>query len=353
MRTPRLPLFAVMLATLACQTLIPATPAPGPITAPPLTPTAPLPPGQSRHAPIPASPVVEWPGWRLNILEMQQGDAAWQTLREVNRFNPEPEPGQDYLLLRVQLTRLTSPAIEVSAFAFGVTGDLNLLYRPASVVTPESRFESGALAAGESRAGWVAFLTGKGETNRMVSFDIAGDELPPTYIALDVGARIPLDTSLYEIYPDHLGETPADPAPLGETATLDHWQITVLKTLNGASAWQALQAANPNNPAPPPGQHYWLAYVRLRLIDQRTAPTQVNAAFWQLATRDGALFDRLTGVTLPRPGLYATLFPNGETEGWWGGLAPVDTAVVGQFREFLAPKDPLNVRFFALDTPAP
>lgn len=345
----RWPVLALALATLACQTASGLLTTPPATTAPPLLTAAPpaLLGGLSRHDPLPAAPQTELPGWRIERLDWQQGDAAWDTLQAINQFNAPAPPGYEYLLLHLQLTRTSGDPASVTNFVFGVTGEEHTLYRPVSAVTAQ-RFESVTLAAGEAQSGWVPFLTRANEAQRLLIFDLVADDDPAYFMSLDAGARIPLSADLYEILPDRLGETPDEPVLLGQMATLDHWQITVLDTQSGETAWQTLQAASPRNAPPPPGQQYWLAYVRLRLIDQRTQPTRVDVTAWRLASLEGAVFET-TSVILPKPRLEAHLFPGGTTEGWWGGLAPTRAPVVAQFREFLAPNAPLNVRFFALE----
>lgn len=347
--TLRWPVLVLMLATLACQTASGLLPTPPATTAPPAVTASPPAPlgGLSRHDPLPAAPQTDLPGWRIEILDWQQGDAAWNTLQAINQFNTPPPPGYEYLLLHMRLTHTSGDPTGVTNFVFAVTGEHNTLYRPVSAVT-EQRFESVTLAPGEAQSGWVSFLTRAGEAQRLLVFDLVVDDTPTYFISLDAGARIPLSADLYEILPDRLGETADEPVPLGQTATLDHWEITVLETQSGETAWQTLQTTSSNNAPPPPGQQYWLAYVRVRLIDQRTQPTRVDVTAWRLASPEGAVFEA-TSVILPKPRLEAHLFPGGTTEGWWGGLAPTRAPVVAQFREFLAPQDPLNVRFFALE----
>lgn len=125
----------------------------------------------------------------------------------------------------------------------------------------------------------------------------------------------PSPTRTAVAFPILPGQTRANPLPVGETAVAGQFSATILETLRGDDAWQAVHQANPNNKQPVAGWEYLLLKISLRNND--TDPEQDRSAALHV-TGNGRVvhFSFNTSAVPPTPSLENTL-PGGEvSEGW-------------------------------------
>jgi len=99
---------------------------------------------------------------KITVLEVVRGEKAWERIREASAFNPEPKPGAEYLLAKVrfEFAARTSPAndtYELNPSQFVATNA-----RGGEIESPQLNAQPqpalrGALKAGDSVEGWLAF----------------------------------------------------------------------------------------------------------------------------------------------------------------------------------------------------
>jgi hypothetical protein len=283
-------------------------------------PTAtPLPPvGLSGNEPAQLAEVVSVPNWNVKVLEVSRGETAWSAIQSADELNEPPPPGKEYLLVKlwVKSTAADDEAHPISQSDFVVTGDRLVKYHTAEALEPEPQLNA-ELSAGEKTEGWVAFLIDQGEGNLVLILDEVASfrEDRFRFIALDEGAAIALAPELNEIQPTELGIDQASPAPLGETATTEDWQITVREIVRGEAAWQMVQAADEFNEPPEAGMEYVLVKIQARYIGTIPTGDTIDAIFFQTIGSADVLYD-YPSVISPEPALSVDLFPGGEYEGW-------------------------------------
>jgi len=101
--------------------------------------------------------------------------------------------------------------------------------------------------------------------------------------------------------------------PIGETATLGPWAITVAEVVSGDEAWSFLLETNAENPPAPEGQAYVCARVTAQNIG--TGPRAIQMVDFAATGGDGIL-RRTQAVVVPEPILQAVVEPGTTTEGW-------------------------------------
>lgn len=243
-------------------------------------PSAPQEPGFSRGNPIPRSEIVPAPNWDVQVLEVVQGDEAWQALQAANKFN-EPAPERmEYLLVKllVKCTYADDEEHSISGYDFRVTGDHLIRYSTASVVEPEPALDAQLFTDGEAE-GWSAYLIDQGENNLILIVDevMNWDDDRFRYIALDEGASITVPAELSDIKPTDSGKERSSPAPFGETITTEDWQIAITEAVRGNDAWTMVQDANQFNDPPKEGMEYIAVKVRVRYISTVDQATHIDA----------------------------------------------------------------------------
>ena len=322
-------MFYLAVPVTACRTapeLVAATAVPPEPGAPPPTATqraqqdssaaepTPIPPGLSRAKPLPFMETAVLTNWEASVLEILRGDEAWPPIRAVNQFNEPAGDGWEYLLLKLQIKNSYADD-KNHRLSLTVTGERGATYYyfDAGVVVPEPQLESFS-ASGATGAGWLAFRIPYGEQNLLLAIKDDLEFYEPTfYLALAEGAGVA--TAVFSaITPTSLGTDLSQPAPLGQAATSESWQVTLLDVTRGEPAWQIVYETNQFNDPPPAGMEYLLLKVRLRYIGTNDQGVSVTDSAFTLTNGDGAAYDRPV-VVQPEPNLLARLFPGGETEG--------------------------------------
>jgi hypothetical protein len=274
--------------------------------------------GMSRSHPLPRTEVVSAPGWDVRVLETVRGDAAWQALQAANRFNKPAPEGMEYLLVKLHVLCTYEDSEEhlIGAGDFRVTGDRYERYFPAVAVEPEPQLDATLYSGGETE-GWASYLVGQEEGNLILIIDelMSFVEDRVRTIALDEGASVSIPADLSGIEPTDLGTDRDHPAPLGETVTTKHWQVTLLEVVRGDEAWLMVQEANEFNDPPAEGMEYIAVHVQARNISTEDSPTLVDGT-WFRATGIGKVLYDWPIVVDPSPVLECDLFPGGECQGW-------------------------------------
>lgn len=273
--------------------------------------------GASRAEPAEFGAMIFEKPWEVQVLEIIRGDEAYQALTEANMFNDPPQDGFEYVLLGVYVRHLgkAEAAEEIDGSMFHVTGDNNVLYRYPYTVEPEPELDASLYPGGEW-AGWLAFEVAVGEENLLLAFgDIFDLEEKGRFIALEEGAAVAFPASI-EIEGDTTsGTSPDDPAPAGTIVATAQWEFTVLETLRGDEAWDALYEASEYNDEPEAGMEYVLVRVRVRNVSDEDAPKSATSGLFDIVGDNKEVYDQVY-VTVPQPELDAWLYPDGETEGW-------------------------------------
>lgn len=287
-------------------------------TAEPTSTPLPPPEGTSRGNPYPMDALVEAPNWDIQVLEVVRGEEAWAAIQAANQFNEPPPDGMQYVLVRLKAvsTHADAESHLISGSDFHLTGDRFQRYRNASVVAPEPEL-SGELFTGGETEGWIAFAVGQDEGQLMLVVDELAnfDDDRFRYIALDEGASVTVDPALFDIEPTDVGLTRLEPAPLGETAITEDWEITVTEVMRGDDAWAAVQAINQFNEPPAEGMEYVAAKLLVRYIGTADQFTNIDGSHFNLTGEANILYN-WPSVVDPDPALDVYLYPGGQYEGW-------------------------------------
>jgi len=97
--------------------------------------------------------------FEITVLDYIRGEEAYRVIRAGNMFNPEPEEGFEYLLVKVKFKYVSGRTSQpVSAYSFKAYSD-GTGYPPTIVVMPKSfsEFRTVDLMPGGEIQGWIAF----------------------------------------------------------------------------------------------------------------------------------------------------------------------------------------------------
>lgn len=109
-----------------------------------------------------------------------------------------------------------------------------------------------------------------------------------------------------------LGDSPAEPIPLGETAGAGPWQMRVAQVLTGQEATDLISAASPANGTPISGSTY--IAVELEVTNTSDQPHLLDSGDFVLLG-DGWLRRNL-GLIAPDPAIDTTVEPGASYTGW-------------------------------------
>lgn len=324
-------------------TLVPTeTPAP--------TPT-PLPVGLSRANPFGPGDVVSSDSWEVQVLETVRGEEAWQQILAANQFNDPPPEGMEYLSILIYAKNISAAedAIRISDADFNVTGEDNILYDRAYVSGLEPELEAELFSDGETE-GWITYLVREDEHNLMLVHDelFSFDEDDNRYVALEEGASVVVDSSLYEISPTTSGLTRQEPVPLGETVTTEEFEVTIKEVRRGDDVYNMLLEANQFNDPPDEGMVYMAALIHAKRIGTADRATEISYIEFDPTGSANILYER-PSVVEPDDRIGAYLFPGGEAEGWYIFEVPADEANIMLAYEPLFSFDDEDLRFLAID----
>jgi hypothetical protein len=102
--------------------------------------------------------------FEVAVINCIRGEKAYQIVKEANMFNPDPEKGYEYLLVKVRFSYVSGKSsYMVSEYSFKAYSDGTGFY-PTFVVMPENlpEFKTVDLMPGGKVEGWVAFAVPEG-----------------------------------------------------------------------------------------------------------------------------------------------------------------------------------------------
>lgn len=270
--------------------------------------------GQTRVNPLPPDNIVNEHQWTIELLEMERGEQAWQTLHEAHPHNQLPSSGEEYLnvKLRVKNNNLT----EEQFLAYGLTGDALIKYysHENSLISQDPWLERSVPARTEFE-GWDTFVIQENEDNLMLVFDIGDYDDPPVYVALEANTSIPFSETMVNIARTDLGIDPEQPVPFGQTATGEDWQISVIDVVKGEEAWKQILETNQFNNPPEAGREYIMVKLNARYIGLDDEGDAISYSPFSIRTNSDNEF-KPASVVEPEPSLDYNLYPGGEADGW-------------------------------------
>ena len=142
--------------------------------------------GFDRMDPVPVGERIVGETWEIWVIESVRGEEALRRIKEANQFNEDPDPGMEYVLVRVGARNVNpdSGSDNISEFSFKTTGDAGRVYDVPSIVDPEPTLSYDVYAGGEVD-GWITLQAAAGEENlRLVyepAFSFTAD---PRYFAI-------------------------------------------------------------------------------------------------------------------------------------------------------------------------
>jgi len=140
-------------------------------------PTA-IPVGTSRQAPVPLGEAY-LVGHDMNIsVSKVRRPIPMSEVTAGNRFNQEPEPGYEYVMVTIQADCLEDPAGErtctVTTRDFGVTGSAGQVYgslHALASIGMEDLLEDTEFYGGSSASGRIMFEVQEGETDLLLIYE--------------------------------------------------------------------------------------------------------------------------------------------------------------------------------------
>lgn len=132
----------------------------------------PAPDGHSREQAVPVGQEVAVSDMLLKIVEIER--PADQTIAEGNRFNGEPEPGNEAMIITISTT-CTKPSSQtclITPGSFQLSGSAgvvrNIIY---GITGLPNELDQTEFFGGASVSGWIAFEVQRGEENLILSYE--------------------------------------------------------------------------------------------------------------------------------------------------------------------------------------
>lgn len=103
--------------------------------------------------------------FEIAVVECIRGERANEIVKSANIFNPEPEKGYEYLLVKVRFSYVSGKSSNmVSGYSFKAYSD-GAGFSPTFVVLPKSmpEFKIVELMPGGKTEGWIAFTVPRGK----------------------------------------------------------------------------------------------------------------------------------------------------------------------------------------------
>lgn len=143
--------------------------------------------GIDRAEPVPFGERLVTETWEIAVLEHIRGQEALDRVMEANQFNTPPEPGMEFVIVRVNARNVGTDvdAAWINSFSFGMTGSSNRIFESVFVVEPDPELDFQVFPGGEVN-GWFTIAIPVDEQNLVLVFE---DWLsffdPPRYLALE------------------------------------------------------------------------------------------------------------------------------------------------------------------------
>jgi hypothetical protein len=103
--------------------------------------------------------------FEITVLDYIKGEKAYQIIKTANTFNPDPDRGFEYLLVKVRFKYVSGKTSQyVSAYCFEAYCD-GTGYSPAFVILPKDmlEFKDVDVMPGGMTEGWIAFIVPQGK----------------------------------------------------------------------------------------------------------------------------------------------------------------------------------------------
>jgi len=145
-----------------------------------------------------------------------------------------------------------------------------------------------------------------------------------------------------------IGFSRNNPFPLGQSGEAPNWNVTIIEVVRGDEAWQMIQAANQFNDTPVEGTEYVL--IKVKAVSTAQDEEEHTIGSWDFDITGSKLIQYSTApVVVPEPGLDASLYSGGETEGWLVFQVGVDETNLILLLDELASWDEDRYRFYAVE----
>lgn len=262
--------------------------------------------------------------WDVAVNAYHYGDQATEVLGTMSDLVDTPPNGFQYVI--VQLTATSRYADNDN---HGVPYDVRLLadnrhsYNSAGFPTVKEPFE-GEVRKDESVTGWLVFLSPV-ETKefQLVFSDFDNDfNTVEGYFALTPNAALPAaDPSTFP--PDNeVGIDPKAPARIGETVVVGRFALTITEILRGDAADKII-AESVFAPEPEAGQEFALARIRVLAVGREPKLQSFSTILFSVQPSSGDPIG-LPFLVLPGESVDTSLIPGGELEAYLPLAIPSD-----------------------------
>jgi len=219
--------------------------------------------GDRRDNPVPAGETVRLGDWEVTVLSTTPN--ATKAVLGENEFNDPPAGGNQFYMAEVAATYLGSDTESLfTGITFSVVGDDSVEYSfdaPCGVA-PGAINDFAEMFPGGTVRGNLCWEVGSKDAEGLVliaeSFASFDDE--PVFMELPArGVRF--DPPLREPVTTEGGDpgTRGNPFPIGETARVGNWDLTVVSA--APDAGEAVLAENPFNDPPADGYRFFIAEI--------------------------------------------------------------------------------------------
>lgn len=141
--------------------------------------------GESRTNPAPLGETLITDDWEFTILEVIRGNDAFAMAQAANQFNEPPEPGTEYVAIRVRVRNISTDdePEHISDSFFSLVDASNVEYDLPSIVDPDPALDIRLYPGGEFE-GWAVLQAGEGQTN-LVAVVMPPFSLSQYYLSLE------------------------------------------------------------------------------------------------------------------------------------------------------------------------
>ena len=128
--------------------------------------------GVDRESPVPFGELATTDQWETRVLEVVRGEDALALAREANQFNDDPDPGMEYVQVRVWVRNIGTgeDAESIGSSWFATIGSENVLWDLPRAVEPAPKLDA-RLYTGGVWEGWVTLQAAIGETDLLLVFE--------------------------------------------------------------------------------------------------------------------------------------------------------------------------------------
>ena len=128
--------------------------------------------GIDRESPVPFGELATTDQWEARVLEVVRGEDALALAREANQFNDDPDPGMEYVQVRVWVRSIGTgeDAESIGSSWFATIGSESVLWDLPWVVEPAPKLDA-RLYTGGVWEGWVTLQAAIGEADLLLVFE--------------------------------------------------------------------------------------------------------------------------------------------------------------------------------------